>query len=313
MSLLSSAPPGFCSTEVTEAPNVSSVPCFYPDDYQKTGQLFQDSSEIVTRRSNSRSGYRVFARVVEGRTALTSRMPSREEVCGYFGRFGMILDCYLPDSATNVAYICFEEQFALESCLAMVEHRTDSGILMTVSRASPRPDYSVNTDRIFTKNVPAGVTRLDLKNYFGQFGEVIDVYIPKDKLTGAQKRFAFVTFREVRSARTALAHDLHYFQDGSCMQVMPAEARPMLKWTNRYDNTYATHTPSADESFNILSPDSVARSVAEALGGFNAPKLDDMDSWISKLTDSFSDSRTAPTDNTLFFGAADHLSIWRDQ
>jgi RNA recognition motif-containing protein len=156
-------------------------------------------------------------------------MPPREDVCLYFSQFGIVVDCYLPESATNVAYVCFEEQYAMEQALAHPQHIIAGGIALTVSRASPRPDYSVNTDRIFAKNIPSLATRQDLKVYFSLFGEVIDVYIPKDKATGSQKRFAFVTFREVRQARAALAHETHYLADGSCMQVMPAEARPNLR------------------------------------------------------------------------------------
>ncbi|EER08887.1 RNA-binding protein, putative [Perkinsus marinus ATCC 50983] len=87
------------------------------------------------------------------------------------------------------------------------------GTQLTVTRAQPRPDYSVNTDRIFVKHVPDSATRLDLRAYFNNFGEVTDVYIPKDKATGAQRRFAFVTFRDVRSARAALGAGTHVIHD----------------------------------------------------------------------------------------------------
>jgi RNA recognition motif-containing protein len=74
----------------------------------------------------------------------------------------------------------------------------------------------------------AFVHRNDLKIYFSKFGEVVDVYIPKDKTTGAQKRFAFVTFNEIRMARAALASfEGHVLNDGSVLQVMPAEPRPL--------------------------------------------------------------------------------------
>jgi len=112
------------------------------------------------------------------------------------------------------------------------------GVYVTLSRASPRPDYSMNeTDRVFVKNVPENTTRTSLRNYFSQFGVVTDVYIPKDKVTGEQKKFAFVTFADVEAARNAIgtveSHRLVHIDrlsnllTTSLLQVMPAEPRPM--------------------------------------------------------------------------------------
>lgn len=182
------------------------------------------------KRSNSRSGFRIFCRV-DCRASPQRPIPSREAVCDYFSYFGSILDCYLPESATNVAYVCFEDSQSLEDVMAQERPHVVEGTQLTVTRAQPRPDYSVNTDRIFVKHVPDSATRLDLRAYFNNFGEVTDVYIPKDKATGAQRRFAFVTFRDVRSARAALGASTHVIHDQE-VQVMPAEARPQSTSTS---------------------------------------------------------------------------------
>lgn len=166
-------------------------------------------------------------------------MPSRESVYNFFSQFGVVLDCYLPESATNVAYLCFEDEDTMERVLASPESLLCiEGVYVTLSRASPRPDYSMNeTDRVFVKNVPENTTRTSLRNYFSQFGVVTDVYIPKDKVTGEQKKFAFVTFADVEAARNAIgtveSHRLVHIDrlsnllTTSLLQVMPAEPRPM--------------------------------------------------------------------------------------
>ena len=204
--------------------------------YLYTGQYM---GAYQNRRSNSRSGYRLFARVVQKGPTGSSRMPPRECVYEFFSQFGSVLDCYLPESATNVAYLCFEDEQTMESVLNVPEHLLCiDGVHVTLSRASPRPDYSMNeTDRVFVKNVPENTTRTALRNYFSQFGVVTDVYIPKDKVTGEQKKFAFVTFSDIDSARNALnlveAHRLVHIDRVSnllttaLLQVMPAEPRPM--------------------------------------------------------------------------------------
>jgi RNA recognition motif-containing protein len=206
------------------------------------GYLYSNhyASAFTTRRSNSRSGYRLFARVANrGAPSGSSRMPPRESVYNFFSQFGVVLDCYLPESATNVAYLCFDDEHTMERVLALPDNvLCIEGVYVTLSRASPRPDYSMNeTDRIFVKNVPENTTRTSLRNYFSQFGVVTDVYIPKDKVTGEQKKFAFVTFADVEAARNAIvsvdSHRLVHIDRVSSLlttsplQVMPAEPRPM--------------------------------------------------------------------------------------
>jgi hypothetical protein len=230
-----------------------------------TNYMYGDASgtgaPYHTRRSNSRSGYRLFARVAHtGNRPLgnvNSRMPPRESVYNFFSQFGIVLDCYLPESATNVAYLCFEDENTMETVLTLPEHMLCiDGVYVSLSRASPRPDYSMNnTDRVFVKNCPENVNRTDLRNYFSQFGLVTDVYIPKDKVTGEQKKFAFVTFANVETARTAISfgdtHRLIYFDRFTNslttvpLQVMPAEPRP----------TTATGTPlSGPVSVGFIQP-----------------------------------------------------------
>lgn len=218
-------------------------PFLDPANYMYSGMIGMGAFGNHARRSNSRSGYRLFARVsntlnrVIGSSSST-RMPSRESVYMFFSQFGNVLDCYLPESATNVAYLCFEDENTMEAVLQFPpEMLCIEGVYVTLSRASPRPDYSMNnTDRVFVKNCPDNINRADLRNYFQQFGLVTDVYIPKDKITGEQKKFAFVTFASVESARSAISfgdvHRLIYIDrmtnviNTIPLQVMPAEPRP---------------------------------------------------------------------------------------
>ncbi|KAF4753603.1 hypothetical protein FOZ63_032387 [Perkinsus olseni] len=216
------------------------------------------------KRSNSRSGFRIFCRV-DCRASPHRPIPSREAVCNYFNRYGAILDCYLPESATNVAYVCFEDSHSLEDVMAQEQPHVVEGTQLTVTRAQPRPDYSVNTDRIFVKHVPDNATRMDLRTYFNSFGEVTDVYIPKDKATGAQRRFAFVTFRDVRSARAALGAGRHVLQDQE-VQVMPAEARPQSTTSTTATTTMVGHnSPTSRPSPGMEPRNRTVRSQTDSI------------------------------------------------
>jgi hypothetical protein len=237
-------------------------PFLDPANYMYNGMIGMGGYMNHARRSNSRSGYRLFARVSNsmnramsgGTAAQSTRMPSRESVYMFFSQFGAVMDCYLPESATNVAYLCFEDEDTMELILQLPAHiLCIEGVYITLSRASPRPDYSMNnTDRVFVKNCPDNINRTDLRNYFQQFGLVTDVYIPKDRLTGEQKKFAFVTFANIDSARAAISfgdvHRLIYIDrltnaiTTAPLQVMPAEARPSNTASNS-GSTSGTGTP----------------------------------------------------------------------
>jgi len=59
---------------------------------------------------------------------------------------------------------------------------------------------------LFIRNV-AQVTRSeDLRNLFGEYGHVTDVYIPTDYYTGRTRGFAYVQFDDLRAAEEAVHH-----------------------------------------------------------------------------------------------------------
>ncbi|HVS51192.1 MAG TPA: RNA-binding protein [Opitutaceae bacterium] len=48
--------------------------------------------------------------------------------------------------------------------------------------------------KLYVGNMSFKTTEADLRNAFGQFGSVTDVYIANDRETGRPRGFAFVTF-----------------------------------------------------------------------------------------------------------------------
>lgn len=47
--------------------------------------------------------------------------------------------------------------------------------------------------KMYVGNIPFSVTDSELKELFGEFGEVTDVHIPEDRESGRPRGFAFVT------------------------------------------------------------------------------------------------------------------------
>ena len=63
--------------------------------------------------------------------------------------------------------------------------------------------------------LPQSTTAEDLKSYFSTFGSVIDSTVAWDRETKRSRRFGFVTFSNITSARAALALENHELEGKS--------------------------------------------------------------------------------------------------
>jgi len=87
---------------------------------------------------------------------------------------------------------------------------------------APDSRQSQDSDRVMARDLP-DCTESTLKAHFGQFGTVVDVYIPKDHATKASRGFAYVKFASASMADEALSapHTL----DGVKINVVRAQSR----------------------------------------------------------------------------------------
>lgn len=67
--------------------------------------------------------------------------------------------------------------------------------------------------KLFVGNIEWGATEEQLKELFGQYGEVEEAIIIKDRMSGRSKGFGFVTFADEANADEAMealnGHDLN--------------------------------------------------------------------------------------------------------
>lgn len=97
-------------------------------------------------------------------------------------------------------------------------------------RPDPRtlPGSATNTGNIYIPPKDEGkmfvgglnweTTDESLKNYFSQFGEVLDCTVMRDNVTGRSRGFGFLTFAESKSVTTVLAKE--HFLDGKIVSIM---------------------------------------------------------------------------------------------
>ena len=59
--------------------------------------------------------------------------------------------------------------------------------------------------RVYVGGVPTAVSETMVRAHFSQWGAVLDVYFPKDRVTGRRKNYCFVTFGSPAAAENAAA------------------------------------------------------------------------------------------------------------
>ena len=83
---------------------------------------------------------------------------------------------------------------------------------------------SLMNSKLYVGNMSFKTTEADLRNAFGQFGSVTDVYIANDRETGRPRGFAFVTFSTDTEAKLAVEKMNGVDMDGR--QLTVNEAKP---------------------------------------------------------------------------------------
>jgi RNA recognition motif-containing protein len=62
-------------------------------------------------------------------------------------------------------------------------------------------------NKIYVGNLSYTAREQELRDYFSTYGEVTEVFVPKDRETGKGRGFAFVTFASSAQAEDALKAD----------------------------------------------------------------------------------------------------------
>ena len=85
--------------------------------------------------------------------------------------------------------------------------------------------------KLYIGNMSFNTTEADLRDAFGQFGSVTDVYIASDRMTGRPRGFAFVTFGTEAEAKVAAEKMNGVDMDGR--QLTVNEAKPKEEMGSR--------------------------------------------------------------------------------
>ncbi|MBS0662215.1 MAG: RNA-binding protein [Verrucomicrobia bacterium] len=87
--------------------------------------------------------------------------------------------------------------------------------------------------KLYVGNMSFKTTETDLRDAFGQFGSVTDVYIANDRMTGRPRGFAFVTFSTDAESKLATEKMNGTELDGRPLTVNEAKPKTEISGGDR--------------------------------------------------------------------------------
>ncbi|KAL0069550.1 hypothetical protein AAF712_003208 [Marasmius tenuissimus] len=116
----------------------------------------------------------------------------------YFSQFGKVEACTIMRDATGrsrcFAFLTFEDPASVNRVMVQ-EHFLD-GKVIDPKRAIPREEHQRAT-KLFIGGLAGSVTSESMREFFSQFGRVIDSTVMLDRETGRSKGFGFVSLEDV--------------------------------------------------------------------------------------------------------------------
>ncbi|KAL3583738.1 hypothetical protein D5086_014799 [Populus alba] len=120
----------------------------------------------------------------------------------YMTKFGGLEDCIVMKERSSgrsrgfgyVTFVSAEDAKAVLSSEHFLGKR-----MLEVKVATPKEEMrapSKKATRIFVARIPPSVTETTFRSHFEKYGEIIDLYMPKDPKRTGHRGFGFVTFAE---------------------------------------------------------------------------------------------------------------------
>ncbi|PGH19068.1 hypothetical protein AJ79_00102 [Helicocarpus griseus UAMH5409] len=147
----------------------------------------------------------------------------------YFSQFGEVQECtVMRDGATGrsrgFGFLTFKDPKTVNTVMVK-EHYLD-GKIIDPKRAIPR-DEQERTSKIFVGGVSQEATEQDFKQFFMQFGRVVDATLMIDKDSGRPRGFGFVTFDSEAAVEATLSGPLEIL--GKPIEVKKAQPRGNMR------------------------------------------------------------------------------------
>ncbi|KAG7092987.1 hypothetical protein E1B28_009286 [Marasmius oreades] len=116
----------------------------------------------------------------------------------YFSQFGVVDACsIMRDPAGRsrcFAFLTFRDSESVDKVVAQYEHIVD-GKIIDPKRAIPRHEHQKAT-KLFIGGLPGTINSESMREFFSQYGKVVESTVMLDQQTGRSKGFGFVSFED---------------------------------------------------------------------------------------------------------------------
>lgn len=115
----------------------------------------------------------------------------------YFSKFGEVVDCTLktdPNTGRSrgFGFVTFSDVSAVDAVIEQSSHKLHERQIdpkRAKARGKPEP-----IKKVFVGGLDPSTSEQDIRDYFGQYGKVLELDLPFDKMKGQRRAFCFVTF-----------------------------------------------------------------------------------------------------------------------
>ncbi|ROV96313.1 hypothetical protein VMCG_07686 [Cytospora schulzeri] len=205
-------------TAAASAPEPVAAPVAEPADNNN----HNDDAQPMHRGPNAKEDGKMFIGGLNWET-------TDDSLRDYFSQFGEVTECtVMRDGATGrsrgFGFLTFKDPKTVN--VVMVKEHYLDGKIIDPKRAIPR-DEQEKTSKIFVGGVSQETTDAEFREYFAQFGRVVDATLMMDKDTGRPRGFGFVTFESEAGVEACLATDLEIH--GKPIEVKKAQPRGNMR------------------------------------------------------------------------------------
>lgn len=132
---------------------------------------------------------------------------TENDIREYFGKYGEIINVDLKSDpftgqSRGFGFVQFSSSETVDNVLADNEH-TIGNKKIDVKKVTKK--VNPLKCRIFVGGLTNEITETDIKNYFSQYGTIIDFQHPFDKAKNQRKGFCFITFDDTEVVKQVLA------------------------------------------------------------------------------------------------------------
>jgi RNA recognition motif-containing protein len=166
---------------------------------------------------------------------------TKDEIIDFYTQHGEVLDVYIPSNTETgegrgFAFVTMKEEDYMNA-IEKTNGADFGGRTLVVNEPLPpgkkAPSRTSNRTKLYVGNLSFYTVVQTLYDIFGEFGEVLDCYLPEDTATGGSRGFGFVTMAPDDAARAIKEID-GCEVDGRVIRVN--EAQPKGKSNNNSRN-----------------------------------------------------------------------------